>query len=185
LIVLVRQGTKFGPEYVAKLANQVRDRVVTLTDQPDTPGETRALKHGWPGWWAKLELFSPEHDGLKPFTFLDLDTFVFGEIPDYEDRFLMIRDFNFPNKRASGVMRVSRETRVWEHFLSRPRQHMDVHAGDQDYLGPFADGFLPMDGIRSYKKHCRDGPKGTIMCFHGRPKPHECTGWAKEYWDAA
>jgi hypothetical protein len=38
----------------------------------------------------------------------------------------------------------------------------------------------------SYKTHCTKGvPDGArVVCFHGRPRPHEVGGWVKDYWEA-
>jgi hypothetical protein len=44
---------------------------------------------------------------------------------------------------------------------------------------------LPEEIVQSYKMHRLEGdapPPCDIVMFHGTPKPHECGGWVKEYW---
>ncbi len=59
--------------------------LVCLTDVPDDVAAYAypiELKHAWPGWWSKCEMFRP---GLlpSPFIYLDLDVMVFGSIAAY------------------------------------------------------------------------------------------------------
>src|SRR5258708_30153047 len=67
-VCCVRQGERYGPEYVRRLYAAVRrnitagteGRFVCFTDQPDElPDaiEMRALPEGVVGWWNKLYLF--------------------------------------------------------------------------------------------------------------------------------
>ena len=64
----------------------------------------------WKGWWAKMNLFSPELKELRPFLYMDLDTAVLKSIralfpPEKaEGNFVALRDFYRPNKMASGLM---------------------------------------------------------------------------------
>lgn len=185
-IVLVRQGTKFPKQYVGLF-----DDPLTLTDQWDTPGRTRPLRRLLPGWWSKMELFAPENESIRPCLFFDLDTYVLGDISDLLQPFEglgMLRDFNFPERPASGVMFVPRDTdRIWREWERCPQLHMDRagRKGDQAFIGKFCDWFIQdrFEGIVSYKKHARENPTGRIVCFHGFPKPHECDGWAGEHWN--
>src|SRR5579863_8469105 len=91
-VVCVRQGTKYGPEYVTRLRAMVarhltlgtEGKFVCFTDQGDDLGpgiETRPLPDDLKGWWCKLWLFSP---GLFPendrIVYFDLDTVIIGDL---------------------------------------------------------------------------------------------------------
>ncbi len=103
VVLVLRSGGAYRPEHVARLVRQLRSSVpapagaeppgggealaiTVLTDLPaaEFPAGVRVvrLKHGWPGWWAKMELYSPELPDLRdqPFLYLDLDTTV-HELP--------------------------------------------------------------------------------------------------------
>lgn len=185
-VVLVRQGTKFPPEYVSSLAKQLRGHdVFTLTDQEDTPGEVIPLRHGLEGWWAKMELFAPDFD-YRPCFFLDLDTIVRGDISDMlEDTgdLWLIRDFYQKHRRNSGLMKIPKNV---DHIWNRFQKGTDLK-GDGDFLNTFRHKVLQdaHDGIVSYKVHCRSVPRGRIVCFHGKPKPHECDGWVAKVWNSS
>jgi hypothetical protein len=51
--------------------------------------------------------------------------------------------------------------------------------GDQEYItqvmGEPGEHIVPMEGVYSYKYHCRQSlPKDLkVACFHGTPKPSE------------
>lgn len=192
MIVLVRSGAKYGPEYVTALTAQIKEHsdegVITLTDQPDTPGETRELKMGWPGWWAKLELFAPWNVDLRPFLFIDLDSFVLGDFKHLKNtRFTMVKDFQGWVKANSSVMWVCEPDNIWAAFMTDPEAHMKDCGGkgDQEFIGRFCDDlWAPLtSGVTSYKNHGIEGPLGCIMQFHGNPKPCNADGWAKARWD--
>ena len=187
LIFCVRQGDKYGPEYVRALRAMCRPAhaVFCLGDGPDA---TVGLRYGLKGWWAKLELFSPELRPYRPFLFLDLDVVVHGSLDHLEmDRFTMVRDFIFPERFNSSVMWVPKETgEIWPTFIANKETHMANNPSDQEFLGRFAEGVFPEDaGIHSYRLECRDEPKGSVICFHGKPKPHEAGGWVRDEWPSS
>lgn len=183
----VRHGIKFGPEYVRVLGRMVKKHhgssLVTLTDQDDTPGRIEPLKAGLWGWWAKFELFAPWNRHLRPCVFFDLDTFIVGDIRDIQpvDEFYMLADFNRPKRGASGMMIIPRDTdEIWHGIKDVP-----LEGGDQDYLSRFPHRKLQdrYEGIVSYKNDVLSyNRKGRIVCFHGKPRPHEADGWARSVW---
>lgn len=196
-VVVVRNGDKYGPRY----PKIVREQVIGNTTLPvafsilgDGNDATRKLRGNWPGWWAKLELFAPWNADLRPCLFLDLDTYVLGNIDDLvsyvPDRLTMLRDFNHPSRGQSAIMSIPKETPDWwKRWESNAGKEMKDHpGGDQAFLNQFPMDFLQdrFEGIYSYKvDHLKDSPRGRIVCFHGKPKPHETEGWAREVWDAA
>lgn len=87
----------YTPEWVYILKNMVTRnmpaneafRFVCLTNVPDEFNgtiETIPLKHNWPGWWGKLELFRPGvfEDGDRVF-YIDLDSIIIQSIKPFFD----------------------------------------------------------------------------------------------------
>ena len=183
-IVCVRRGDKYPSEYVTMLRGMVGE-IHCLDDE--------VLQSDWPGWWAKMELFAPWNRHLRPCLYLDLDTYVLEEIDDlleyeFED-FWMLRNFNIPERGGSGVMLIPEDVEhIWRKWIVDPETHMKRHEkrGDQGFLEQFPFKRLQdrFDGIGSYKRNkLQDDPKGfRVVCFHGKPKPHETNGWAGEIW---
>lgn len=186
-VVLVRQGRKYSNRYVEVLTEQVGAPVTTLTDQADTSGATRALQRDYEGWTAKMELFAPWNADLRPCLFLDLDTFVLGDISDIrainDNKLWLIRDFYHSHRSNSGIIVVPENVeRIWDKFERTPKHKFR----DGDFLDRFPHEVLQdhFEGIVSYKAdECFDEPKGRVVCWHGKPKPHECDGWVKEIWE--
>lgn len=178
----VRHGVAFGPEYASVLGKMVRghhgSELVTLTDQEDTPGRKAKLKAGLWGWWAKFELFAPWNRHLRPCLYFDLDTFIVGDIRDIQPDggFWMLSDFN-NEKGQSGMMILPEDTdEIWEFVKDAP-----LKGGDADYLRKFPHRKLQdeYEGIVSYKQDVLYGRTGRIVCFHGRPRPHEAKDWPR------
>lgn len=193
-VVVVRRGEKYGPEYPGLLRRQVDANTkepVAFTVLGDGADADKLLVRSWPGWWSKLELFAPWNADLRPCLFLDLDTYILGNIDDLvrfrPGRLTMLRDFNKPERGQSAIMSIPQDTdHIWRAITDRTMS--EYPGGDQAFLGQFPMGFLQdaFEGIYSYKvDRMQDAPKGRICCFHGKPKPHETEGWAREVWDAA
>ena len=79
---VLRSGGDFDAEYVERLRDGVAanlslpHRFVCLSDI-EVPCERVALRHGWPGWWSKLELFEQLKGRVLYF---DLDTVIAGSL---------------------------------------------------------------------------------------------------------
>lgn len=142
--------------------------------------DNSTLPDGVSGWYNKLYLF--KRGLLKGKTlFLDLDTVIMGSLDPLLaiDGFAICRDFMYPPTWNSSVM-VWDESMpdLWEMWndLGRPEHN----AGDQGIIKMLCDSldFKPIllqdvvSGIHSYKV---DGiqPDSRVVCFHGKPKPHE------------
>lgn len=179
-LVLVRQGPKYDKEYVQMLINMGREfakEPITLTDQLDTPGKTRPLQSNLKGWWSKMELFAPWNEDLRPCVFIDLDTYILKPIHDLffnPDALWLIRDFYNPDRSNSGVMVIPKKIDIWG-------KDFNGFQGDGDFLNTLPHKVLQdkFDGITSYKVH---NTPSRIVCFHGRPKPHATTDWARDIW---
>jgi hypothetical protein len=178
----------------------------------DVAATTGRAGNGWTvhkGWWSKIELFRP---GLLtgPTLYLDLDTLVIGSldgIAGLPHRFTALADFN-SGRFGSGMLAWSGDwSLIHEAFLADPERIMARYddrepaasgrIGDQAFIedvladaGEDWESFQALCGadlIRSYKVHScrRERPSGaSVVCFHGKPKQHECGGWAQAEWEA-
>jgi len=189
-LILVRQGTKYGSEYVDLLKKQAKEtsglETYVLGDGEDA--DIR-LKYGWTGWWAKMSLFAP--DMPYPFIYIDLDSYILGDISELMGKTMIAKEWH-PNWRACGRVQSSMiamgEYRpdIWEKWTDNPKHWMDKFYGDQKFLEMFPwdyiqDSYKGMIG--SYKLHNKDKPVDKVITFHGRPKPPQADGWARDIWN--
>lgn len=189
---VLTSGGDYDTAYVRRLQAGVAAslsipyRFVCLSDV-DVPCECIPLVHGWPGWWAKMELF----ELLGPLLYFDLDTIITGKINQLaewivqsEKSLLMLRGF-YRQDRCSGILGWSGDvSRIFhrfykEHingsgFKQKPnktyafagQQHF---RGDQEWLTHYlknVDNQLSvtmaqdvMPGIYSYKVDVRQTDK--------------------------
>jgi hypothetical protein len=131
-----------------------------------------------------MELFRPDLEG--DILFFDLDTVIVGDLSAVASvgRTALLRDLNFSNRVASGVMYLTEADRakVWDNWITNPTRHMRryVTMGDQAMIGKVLherdrwQDILP-GALRSYKVEI--SVLGTvpadcsIVYFHGRPRP--------------
>jgi len=112
-------GGCYDEAYVKRLALAVQRnltvpyRFVCLTNAPSQSLQSpaihwiRQLRSGWPGWWAKMEIFQL----LGPMLYFDLDTIITGSIDTLanwvmqadDNTLLMLRDF-YRRNEASGIL---------------------------------------------------------------------------------
>lgn len=208
---VLKSGGIYDASWVAKLEAGVRRhlklpyRFACLSDV-DVHCERIPLRHDWPRWWAKVEMFAPWNECLGRMLYLDLDTVIVGNIDEfaaYRGQACVTKDFYFgcPSQSvlnfAPGSMR-----HLWDAFMADPAAWMvdgdrciAPHFGDQ-VLMTKVHGDKPIDfwqerlpgQLVSYKNDCRGWiPVGARMvCMHGRPKqcdfpPHH---WVTENWCA-
>lgn len=202
VVCVLRSGGVYTPEYVRRLAAGVGqwsnspEPVLTCLSDVDLklPGvKSVPLVTRWPGWLAKLELFRP---GLfKPYEqvlYLDLDTVVVGDLTPLltlHTRFAMLSDFLRPEYAASGVMSFRGDwSGIYERFNDDLVPLYDSwhpeRRGDGGWIQSalMTMGYIPdrlqdlLPGAVSSRKVKR-GPRGqSLVCFHGKPRPHE-VGW--------
>lgn len=207
VICVCKSGGDYDAEWVRKLKDgvarnlSVRYRFRCLSDIEVPGGEP--LKHDWPGWWSKIELFRL---GVieNPTVYLDLDTVITGPLEGITRipcDFAMLRSFWKDDMVGSGVMWFSGDnvpTGVYTKFakqadayMAHYKRHSDgPYTGDQAFTWDTLNREVAhindyFDGIRSYKMHCRKHlPKGvSIVCFHGLPKATDVkTDWMAEHW---
>ena len=193
IIAVWWKSEKYSIDYPKVLAHSLKeqdlDLVVLTNSQEDLDCRAEYLRRAerFKGWWAVAELFSPEFTHLRPCLYLDLDTYVLGDLGPLLNldpaRFWCLSDFNRPQVAEAGHMVIPKRTEAIWHACRR-----SDHRIPGAVIGPFAQARIQdaVPGILSYKRHKLQDQKPDCLTvsFHGKPKPHETTGWAKEYWDA-
>lgn len=203
---VLRLGAEYAPEHVIRIQLQVRrwltlpHRFVCLTDKPSADYNTILLRHDWPKWWGKIELW---REGLffGPVLYLDLDTTITGPLDEVATghKFTVLRNFWVPPGHArigSGVMawdpwHAPELVKIYERFAADPKRWMH----DQQSADNLGDqGFIQRNTpivperwqdkhpgrVVSYRRHCENGivPSGaSIVCYGGRARP-----WNSQLW---
>jgi hypothetical protein len=199
---VLRSGGDYDARWVHTLYRQLDRHMpepwtfACLSDDPSVPGYV-PLRHDWPRWWPKIELFRPGlFDG--PVLYLDLDTLVLGDlsgIASYCGRMAMLADFyrllRGRRQGESGVMAWTpgeHTEAVYRAYVKRPvrtggdgpfiRRHVE-----HEYLQDLYPG-----QIASFKADARRGPPdgARLVAGHGRPRFSDPrAGWAHDFWKAA
>ena len=95
VLCVFKSGGVFGPSYPLRLAAGVRrhlparHRFICLNDvHPEELFDTdnnihwMPLRHGWPGWWSKVEMFRPDLERFGRFLYIDLSAVMVGDLSD-------------------------------------------------------------------------------------------------------
>lgn len=152
IVSVLRQSKDFTAKHAQWLSKQIKGhRFICLTDAKHIPGvETAPLLYDWPGWWAKIELFNPNHPiiGKEDILYFDIDTVITGDISELAKvkNFTMLNDFLEVNSEhpapASGVMFIPADKKhlAWEKFNSDPDAIINSNCpppyhGDQGFIG--------------------------------------------------
>lgn len=204
VVLVLKSGGDFRPEHVARLVPMLPECSITLlTDLTDVdyPYGVHAipLRHGWPAWWSKMELFNPAmgfHD--KPFLFTDLDVTI-RELPDSffnQPRSVVMAPYrNEEWARSCGniqtnlmLLHPTERAAVWARWIQDPVRWMREYRSDQEFVDSCGiqwstwQDLLP-DAVVSYKQNVQAGAsfdgspideaKIKVIAYHGRPRPWE------------
>jgi hypothetical protein len=190
--------SEYLPEHVQRLRDQVEKHhtyagpyeFICLSDAEIDGVDVIPLRHGWPGWWSKMELYRPEIQAEHN-VYLDLDTTVRKDITDmleHPHTFTVLNNLSSPEKRriGSGILAWGRgyECGLYETFAKNPKTHMQQYVtarrwGDQGFLQDHVKSWdywqvLFPGKIASYKiGTSEEKEEAAIICFHGKPKPWE------------
>lgn len=198
---------EYNPIHVQWLKNMVEEHVcaphrfICLSDhgEIDRVCERIPLKHNWPGWWSKMELYRPGlFDG--PVFYIDLDTVILDNIDDmlipvHESYFMVLKNLCRGYGFGSGLMAWEGDfSELYRIFLQCPDKYIkkfisSAHWGDQGFLQVYLEGtaywqdYYPKAVVSYYfdmfKKGIKQPPKGArIICAQGLPKPWDI----KEEW---
>lgn len=178
-IVCLKWGTKYGPEYVHRLANMVQRHCslnyefICFTDS--TKGLASNIKTfklpplPVSGWWYKPWFLSNELPIRGTALFLDLDVVIFANIDKLfsykpESKFVIIRDFNRQirknwDRMNSSVFRfeIGSQSKAYHEFSNNINLISRRFHGDQDFMYKYITkfDFFPDDWIQSYKWEMR------------------------------
>lgn len=208
IVCVLKTGGDYTPDYVRRLRDGVARnitipyRFLCLSDI-EVPCERIPLRHGWKGWWSKIEVF--REDVPTPALFMDLDTVIVDNLDaaatlPFDFSMMDVAEHKHHRCGNSGVMWLGKpQTHVYEKFLENPdgwikflaENAKDRYMGDQGFISecfediPRINDHLPKF-VQSYKYHrCRgQWPKGcSIVAFGGHPRPHEVhKGWVTQHW---
>lgn len=198
-----RTGGDYTDEYVRRLRDafeqhcQTPHRFVCLTNTKLPGFDTIPLRNNWPGWWSKLELFFLE----GPVVYADLDTMILNDITDicaYPHRFSVLMGMaRKPTSIGGGARDFNSAFMAWNQDLghipamfstSQISNYSDrQNWGDQAFIQHTLD--RPAEKLQElfpgrfvhYKSDVRRPDKSpgcapagaSIVCFSGRPRPHE------------
>ena len=183
IIICIKWGNKFGPEYVNRLYAMARRhitgefRLVCFTD--NTTGlrdqvETRPLPdlgcehpERTIGKWPKVALWGRELGGLKgPVLFIDLDSIILNNIDDYfnygsPQDVILARNWAkpFSGMGQTSIFRfpVGENSHILENFRNSPQAIADKYKFEQHYITSSITGgikFWPESWTRHFRLHC-------------------------------
>lgn len=197
-VVAVQVGNYcgMGKEYAAAFFSGMRRNLtgshsyLCITDDPSTlPEGVEAIapEPGLCGWWNKMAMFKPGKLPEGQAFYADLDTVALGSMDDfmtYRGAIIGMRDPFNKNRFGSAIMAwdVRACEYIWDAFDRAGRLQFDPE-GDQAFIESVIPRFpdrwqdiLPGQ-IVSFKADCRPlggiAPGARIICFHGKPRPHE------------
>ena len=198
IVACVLVGDGFDEKYVYNLRDAVArslslsHRFVCLSDRDLDGVETIRIDSGRsPKWWSKLHLFRNDlFEAGERLLYIDLDTVIPGNldaIAQCDADFAMLSDFYHPDELASGMMsfRTGENEEIFTDWLGfgapKPKK------GDQWWIAlhrPHATRLQDVfpDRIKSFKASV-DIIDCDVLCFHGKPRPHECGGWVADVWN--
>jgi len=133
VVTVFRSGGDFMPHHVKVLRRQVWDwspqgtEFLCLSDVAIPGVDCVPLQHKWPGFWAKMEVFSPDMEG--DFLFMDLDTVILGPIED----FLKPRPLTTFGGALMWLPEKDRKE-AWDFFMRDPRGVMVEYGGEDVFL---------------------------------------------------
>jgi len=164
--------------------------------------ETIPLKHEYPGWWSKVELFRPDLPVEGRLLYLDLDTLIVGDLTELT-LFESTPAFMPPSYKIHSTQEVGGEdvvnvynssvivwnkgqgTELYEHFDSIK---MNSLRGDQDWFGYISPHYstLPTKWF-SKLRYCKKGPPGECKIILCMPWKNETAAnrfdWVNEIWN--
>lgn len=193
-----KPGNGLGGDYVFRLREGFKKhcrkphRFVCLTNQVLSGVERIPLKHGWTGYWNKIELFRP---GLfeGPVCYCDLDAMIVRDITDMVEH---PYEFVCGTNWKGSADHINSAFMCWDGRTDFS-QIYDTYSPsineqyEQDWRSWGDQGFiqdhLPVrftslnelfpGRIASYKIDVRPANKvpedTSIVMFHGRPRPHQ------------
>ena len=178
-----------------------------LSDDDTVPNYT-PLIHNFPTWWSKIELFRKDlFNSNQRVFYIDLDTLIFCNIKDIIPLSgpYFFKDFNLNTPSSCLMSWTGNELSfIYDDFVNckdpmnkrHKINHRQVIYGDQSWielcLKKHKTNFKYFQDIPSLSEEIISWPrnkytepsKKKLVCFYGKEKPWNCTGWAREYYDS-
>lgn len=175
----------YSVEWVRRTARMIKRALpdadfCCLSNNPDVPGYI-PLRHNWPGWWSKIEVFRADIPFEGRILYLDLDVLITGSLYDIASYSAPIAfcppSYKFNGGRAVGgpgivdrynssvfVFDKGQGQRIYEEF---DEISMSKFRGDQDWIGYIAPCYdtLPHKWFRKLKDCPNGPPPGTRVVF--------------------
>lgn len=192
---VLKSGGDFSPAHVEWLKRQCEQHMADWTfvcwSDMDVP-DCMPLRHGWPKWWSKMEIYGNPYLGSLPALVIDLDTVFLKPLiikPQHQNHALFLRDpwkdgFRKPERLAAGFTYLPAwaRTLIWDAWIQQgPHEVMEANCGDdQPFLHHlFAHRALRwqdhyIDQVVSYKAQVQAlgvQKENRIVYFHGLPRP--------------
>jgi len=200
-VVCVKQGTKYGPEYVNRLWSMINrnsslePKLFCFTEDPTGIGPGVEIcplpDPNFEGWWNKVSLFH-EADKLpdigERMLYFDLDVVLTGNIDrllTYDSDFAIMDNDYVPGFNTSVfLLNTGSRPEIRANFSS---EIADVYDGDQDWvatMAPDAELWPAMWCVPFRLRAAQQPPVETkLVVFSGRPNPADYPAeWVKEYW---
>jgi hypothetical protein len=198
---------KYSAYYVKRLKRTVAEnldrphRFVCITSERIDGVETMPPAVEWPGWWQKIQLWSPGIcDAYN--LYLDLDVVITGDLTELvkaHEGHALAMPLNWAQSGHGGCQssvmlwrQCQANLPIWKDFnpdwIHWPPKQPWIYYGDQEWITRLRDTgritVVPINAewIKSYKYHCREGlPQDCrIAVFHGEPKPAQVkASWYK------
>ena len=209
VVLCYKTGGDFRFSDVELLTHNIRKnwggelRIFVLTDTTNKIIELNEytllpVTNNWPGWWVKMNLFSPEMEKYRPFLYIDLDTAIVGSldeiVPESKDQFITLEDFYQPYKLASGMMWIPANSdkikKIWNEWSKDPHRIIRKYRGDQEFIRSVTkqDTFWQSLTRKVFSFKPRAGwlktlPEGAVVvCFHGKPRIRNANvDWVNKY----
>jgi hypothetical protein len=183
ILTVLRSGGEYTWQHVARLEKQCRKyapdaRFHCLHDD--------LMLHGWPGWFAKIEMFRLR----GPMLYMDLDTTIRGDLTPLLDAatqhdFIALRNpYPTPSQFGSGLMAWRGDmAHIYDRFAADAEFHIkrcttQAVWGDQGFIAedvrnPVLWQDLFPGEIVSWKAECKQGvpEHARVIYFHGTPRP--------------
>ena len=198
-VACVKQGTKYGPEYVNRLQSMARRnsevdlRFVCFTD--DRTGLDEGIEvmplpdHGFKGWWNKVSLFRDDLADIgERFLYFDLDVVLTGNIDQmlrYDSDFAIMDNDYVPGFNTSVfLLRTGSRPDIRANFS---QAIADDYDGDQDWvavMAPDAELWPDMWCVPYRLRAVQTPPAITkVVVFSGRPNPEDYPSeWVRTSW---
>lgn len=150
-VACVYTGARYSEDWVHKLRRGV-ERNLQEPHRFVCLGLDEPLKHDWPGWWSKIELF-------RAFTertlYLDLDVLVMRDLAPIVDqkttRLTMMRERGRDIANSSVMFWSRPHTEIYDRFRADPDRWMAEYGGDQwPAFAKFGDQAFIADNAKTW-----------------------------------